>query len=373
VSGGGAGTGPAAGVGAAQGAALAPLRALLDGVADANVAVLAGGVSLEREVSLRSGARITDALVARGIEATLIDVGADLLTRLAGGGHDVAVVALHGASGEDGTVAALLELAGVPFSGSGSLVSRIAWDKPIAKGLFARAGLAVAPDVTLSQRACQELGAGAMVGRIAERLGFPLVVKPANGGSSLGVSRVESVDELAPAILTALSYADTALIARWIIGTEVAVTVLDGSPLPAVEIVPIAGAYDYAARYTAGATTFHVPARLDDVVLEACARTATIAADAVGARHLCRVDLIVDADGTPWVLEIDTSPGMTDTSLAPMAAAAAGLPFDELCLALVAMARRDGPRVAGSGAGSAGSPGSASGPGPDAGGAGGRR
>lgn len=326
------------------------LRGLADtaaGSTDVSVAVLAGGVSLEREVSLRSGSRIADALGARGLEATLIDVGADLLTRLSDGGHDVALVALHGATGEDGTVAALLELIGLPFTGAGSVSSRMTWDKPIAKALFARAGLAVAPDVTLSQRACQELGAGTMVRSIVDRLGLPLVVKPANGGSSLGVTRVDAAEALAPALLTALSYADTALVARWIVGTEVAVTVLDGIALPPVEIVPLGGDYDYAARYTAGATEFHVPARLGADVLEACERAATVAVAAVGARHLARVDLIVDAAGTPFVLEVDTSPGMTDTSLAPIAAAAAGLSFDELCLALVALARRDGARTPG--------------------------
>lgn len=346
----------AEGTGAAADAppAIEALRALLGSVTGANVAVLAGGVSLEREVSLRSGARITDALIARGLEATLIDVGPDLLARLASGAHDVAVVAMHGGTGEDGTIAALLEVVGIPFSGSGSLASRTAWDKPIAKGLFARAGLTVAPDVTISQRALQELGAGTVVARVADRLGLPLAVKPANGGSSLGVSRVATLDELAPAVLTALSYADTALVARWISGTEVAVTVLDGVALPPVEIVPLGGDYDYSARYTAGATEFHVPARLAPEVLDACSRSAVTAVDALGARHLTRVDLIVDAAGTPFVLEMDTSPGMTDTSLAPIAAAAAGLPFDELCLALVAMAGRDGARTPGTGAAATG-------------------
>ncbi|MEY3019191.1 MAG: hypothetical protein RLZZ272_175 [Actinomycetota bacterium] len=333
-----------------DGAALQPLRELiagLDGGGGLDVAVLAGGVSLEREVSLRSGARIADALTTRGVGATLIDVGTDLLPRLSSGGYDVALVALHGATGEDGTVAALLELTGLPFTGAGSIASRMTWDKPIAKELFARAGIAVAPGVTLSQRAFQELGAGTMVATIAERLGLPVIVKPASGGSSLGVSRVDAVEGLAPAVLTALSYADTALVARRIVGTEVAVTVLDGIALPPVEVVPLRGDYDYAARYTAGATEFHVPARLAPEVLEACERTAVTAVTALGARHLARVDLIVDAEGTPFALEVDTSPGMTDTSLAPIAAAAAGLAFDELCLALVALARRDGPRVPG--------------------------
>jgi D-alanine-D-alanine ligase len=305
------------------------------------VAVLSGGISLERDVSLRSGTRVADALGDRGLSVTRIDVDADLLSTLEAGRFDVAVLALHGAAGEDGTIQSLLELLGVPFTGPDALASALAWNKPIAQGLYARAGIAVPDHVTLSQHSFRELGASTALDRIALGLGLPLVVKPATGGSSLGVSIVRSVAELPGAIVGALSYADAVMIERFVDGTEVAVTVLDGVALPAVEVRPRDGVYDFSARYTAGATEFHVPARLDDAVLAACASTAVAAIEAVGARHVSRADLIVDDAGTPWLLELDTCPGMTDTSLAPLAAAAAGLDFPDLCVRLVELALRD--------------------------------
>jgi D-alanine-D-alanine ligase len=177
--------------------------------------------------------------------------------------------------------------------------------------------------------------------RIAATLGTALVVKPATGGSSLGVGVVDDAQGLLPAVVSALSYDDTVLIERRVEGTEVAVAVLDGDPLPPIGIRPRDGDYDFAARYTVGATEFDVPARLTDDVLDACRAAAVTAVEALGVRHLARADMIVDADGRPWILELDTSPGMTDTSLAPMAAEAAGIAFDELCLRLVELALRD--------------------------------
>ncbi|MCC5948615.1 MAG: D-alanine--D-alanine ligase [Nitriliruptoraceae bacterium] len=312
-----------------------------DRLSPTNVAVLCGGISLEREVSLRSGGRIADALADRGHHVTRVDVDAALITTLEQGGFDVAVLALHGSAGEDGTIQSLLELLGLPYTGPDVLASSLAWNKPIAQGLYARAGLAVPQSVGLSQQAFREMGATAAVDRIARALGSPLVVKPATGGSSLGLSIVEDPAAIPQAIVGAFSYADTVLIERFVAGTEVAVTVLDGEALPAVEIQPKEGAYDFAARYTAGATEFHAPARLDASTLEACTRTALTAYGAIGARHVSRADMIVDAAGTPWLLEIDTCPGMTGTSLVPLAAEAAQLPFAALCERLVACALRD--------------------------------
>jgi D-alanine-D-alanine ligase len=303
-----------------------------------HVAVLSGGMSLEREVSLRSGTRIATALAEQGISVERIDVDGDLVRTLADGAFDLAVLALHGAAGEDGTIQSVLELLGLPFSGSDVLASSLAWNKPIAQGLYARAGLVVPARVTLSQQAFRELGASAVIDRAAVALGTPLVVKPATGGSSLGLSVVTDAAALPAAIVGAFSYADTVLIERFVAGVEVAVTVLDGRALPAVEISPKDGRYDFAARYTAGATEFHAPARLDAAVVAACERTAIQAGAAVGARHLWRADMIVDVAGTPWLLEIDTCPGMTETSLAPLAAEAAGIAFPELCRTLVALA-----------------------------------
>jgi D-alanine-D-alanine ligase len=306
-----------------------------------HVAVLTGGMSLEREVSLRSGIRTAAALTERGVDVERIDVDRDLVARLDAGGFDLAVLALHGAAGEDGTVQSVLDLIGLPFSGSGALASALAWNKPIAQGVFARAGLAVPERVTLSQLAFRELGASAVVDRVATTLGLPLVVKPAAGGSSLGLTVVTEASALPAAIVGALSYSDAALIERFVAGTEVAVTVLDGRALPAVEITPKGDRYDFAARYTAGMTEFHAPARLDADAAAACERTALTAGEAAGARHLYRADMIVDAAGTPWLLEIDTCPGMTETSLAPLATEAAGIPFGELCATLVDLALRD--------------------------------
>jgi len=302
------------------------------------VAVLSGGMSLERDVSLRSGVRVTTALAEQGYDVERIDVDAGLVPTLERGAFDVAVLALHGAAGEDGTIQSVLELLHLPFTGSDVLASSLAWNKPIAQGLYARAGLHVPDRITLSQQAFRELGASAVVDRIAPLLGTPLVVKPVTGGSSLGLSIVASAAELPGALVGALSYADAALVERFVAGTEVAVTVLGDRALPPVEISPKDGRYDFSARYTAGATEFHAPARLEPTVLAACERVALAAGAAIGARHVWRADMIVDASGTPWLLEIDTCPGMTETSLAPLAAEAAGISFPDLCRTLVELA-----------------------------------
>jgi D-alanine-D-alanine ligase len=303
-----------------------------------HVAVLSGGTSMEREVSLRSGRRVADALSDRGYRVSNLDVDARLVRTLDEGGFDLAFLALHGSAGEDGTIQSLLELLELPYTGPDVLASSLAWNKPIAQGLYKRAGIAVPDHVVLTQQAFREMGAAAAVDRVAAELGSPLVVKPATGGSSLGLSVVEEPERLGQAILGAFSYAEAVLVERFIPGTEVAVTLLDGEPLPAVEIRPKEGAYDFAARYTAGATEFHAPARINDEAAAACAQAATTAYAAVGARHISRADLIVDGQGVPWLLELDTCPGLTETSLVPMAAQAAGLAFEDLCERLVRLA-----------------------------------
>jgi D-alanine-D-alanine ligase len=303
-----------------------------------HVAVLSGGTSMEREVSLRSGRRVADALGDRGYRVSNLDVDARLVRTLDESGFDLAFLALHGSAGEDGTIQSLLELLELPYTGPDVLASSLAWNKPIAQGLYKRAGIAVPDHVVLTQQAFREMGAAAAVDRVAAELGSPLVVKPATGGSSLGLSVVEEPERLGQAILGAFSYAEAVLVERFITGTEVAVTLLDGEPLPAVEIRPKEGAYDFAARYTAGATEFHAPARISEEVAAACAQAATTAYAAVGARHISRADLIVDAEGVPWLLELDTCPGLTETSLVPMAAQAAGLAFEDLCERLVRLA-----------------------------------
>lgn len=307
-----------------------------------SVAVLSGGISLEREVSLRSGRRVADALADRGYDVVSLDVDARLVHDLTERDLDVVFLTLHGSAGEDGTIQSILEVMELPYTGPDVLASTLAWNKPIAQGLYARAGLAVPDSVTLSQQAFREMGAAAAVSRIADELGLPLVVKPAQGGSSLGLSFVERPEQLPQAIVGAFSYANAVLIEHRIEGTEVAVTVLDGEPLPAVEIQPKEGVYDFSARYTAGATDFHVPARLDRDVLEGCAAAAVGAYEAVGARHISRADMIVDAEGTAYLLELDTCPGLTETSLSPLAAQASGLGFGDLCERLVGLALGSG-------------------------------
>lgn len=306
-----------------------------------HVAVVAGGISLEREISLRSGHRVANALEDAGHRVRSLDLDGELVDQLTEDRPDVVFLAVHGAAGEDGTVQSLLEVLELPYTGPDVLASSLAWNKPIAQGLYRRAGLAVPDGVTLSQQAFRELGAAAMLDRVADELGTRLVVKPSTGGSSLGISFVDRVEDLPKAVLGAFSYADAVLVEQHIDGLEVAVSVLDGEPLPPVEIEAPDGVYDFAARYTAGATTFHAPARLDDDVLAAAADTAVRAYDAVGSRHVSRADLVVDADGTPWVLEVDTCPGLTETSLLPLAAEAAGLTFTDLCTRLVSLALED--------------------------------
>lgn len=303
-----------------------------------HVAVVAGGISLEREISLRSGHRVANALADAGHQVRTLDLDGELVDNLTEDRPDVVFLAVHGAAGEDGTVQSLLEVLELPYTGPDVLASSLAWNKPIAQGIYRRAGLPVPAGVTLSQQAFRELGAAAMLDRIADELGADLVVKPATGGSSLGITFVDAAEDLPRAVLGAFSYADAVLVEQRIDGVEIAVSVLDGVPLPAVEIEAPDGVYDFAARYTAGATTFHAPARLDDDVLQACATTAVGGYEALGARHVSRADLIVDADGTPWVLELDTCPGLTETSLLPLAAEAAGQTFTELCTRLVTLA-----------------------------------
>jgi D-alanine-D-alanine ligase len=304
--------------------------------------VLAGGLSFEREVSLRSGRRVVDALRGAGVEAYLHDADAALLPDLAAEAYDAAFIALHGGPGEDGAIRGVLDLAGVPYAGASPHACRLAFDKPIAKGLLRAAGVATPDAVTLPHSTFRELGAHAVLDRLLAAVGLPLIVKPASGGSALGATVVHDAAALPAAMVHCFSYGDTALVERFVEGTELAVSVVDvdGAPraLPPVEIVPKEGVFDYAARYTAGATDYYTPARLDDDVLASASDAALAAHRVLCLRDLSRTDLVVDAHGTPWFLEVNVSPGMTETSLLPMAAAAAGLDLGALCRDLLAAA-----------------------------------
>jgi D-alanine-D-alanine ligase len=315
-------------------------------MSDARYLVLAGGLSHERDVSLRSGRRVHDALRHAGIEAEVRDADAGLLAALApdaaGGGYAAVLVALHGGPGEDGALREVLELAGVPYVGSTPTACRMAWDKPTAKALAARAGIATPHAAVLPHATFRELGAGAVIDRLVEHLGLPLMVKPARGGSALGATAVHAADELPSAMVTCFSYGEAALVEQLVTGTEVAVTVLDTGDgpraLPAVEIQPLGHVYDYAARYTAGQTEFFAPARLSEQCAAEVARVAVSAHEVLGLRDLSRVDLMVDDDGLPHLLEVNVSPGMTETSLLPMAVEAAGLSFGSVLQALLEQA-----------------------------------
>ena len=308
--------------------------------------VLAGGLSHERDVSLKSGRRVLDALRAEGVEADLRDADASLLAHLAEVEYDAVLVAVHGGAGEDGALREVLEIAGVPSVGSGPDACRMAWDKPTAKALAARAGVSTPASVVLPHAAFRELGAAAVLDRLIGHLGLPLMVKPARGGSALGCSTVDKPDELPAAMVSCFSYGEAALIEQFVAGTELAVTVVDTGDgpraLPAVEIVPLSGVYDYSARYTAGQTEFFAPARLSDELAATVGATAVTVHEALGLRDLSRVDLVVDTAGVVQLLEVNTAPGMTETSLLPMAVEAAELSFGRVLLTLLEQAAARG-------------------------------
>ena len=296
--------------------------------------MLKGGRSLEREVSLRSGANAEAALRRLGHEVIPVDVDPLLVRTLRSERPDVAFLALHGKGGEDGTVQELLEILEVPYTGPGVLASQRAWDKAVAKAYFATAGVSTPPAYAFSQDAFRELGAGEALGDIRDRLGLPLVVKPAKQGSALGISVVREPGEIPGALMTAFSYDDRVLLEQHVAGRELAVSVLgtdDPWALPLVEAIPRdRDFYDFEARYTPGLTDFVAPARLSDAESQEAARVAIACYRALGCRGISRVDMVLDDAGHPWVLEVNTIPGMTDTSLMPMAAEAAGLGFDEV-------------------------------------------
>lgn len=292
-----------------------------------DVLILAGGLSHERDVSIRSGRRVKDALESRGVKVSIADVDPSLIPTLRALGDDAVVwPLLHGASGEDGSLQALLELVGVPFVGTGSREARVAWIKPVAKAVFARGAVATPDYVTLPQSLFREAGADQVLSALLERFPLPLVVKPALGGSALGVSLVTEASQLAHAMVQCFAYGDMALIERAVSGTEVAVSVLgsgDGARvLPAVEIV-CDGPYDYDARYNPGRVEYFAPARLDAAATAVVESAALTVHRTLGLVDLSRIDMIFDA-GVANVIDINIAPGMTETSLLPQAIEASG-------------------------------------------------
>jgi D-alanine-D-alanine ligase len=299
------------------------------------VALLKGGPSLEREVSMRSAARVEDALERLGLEYASIDVGRTLLDDLETAAADVAFVALHGRGGEDGTVQELLEIIGMPYTGSGVLACMRCMDKVLTKHMLREAGLPTPEFFAFSEIAFKELGAGEALPAIEERLGFPVVVKPAAQGSALGIRFAKEAKDVPEALIGAFSYDDRVLLERHVEGRELAVSLLEseGGPaaLPIVEAKPRQEYFfDFDARYEIGKTDFVCPA---DLPADVTARVQEVALDTyrlLGCFGFARVDMILTADGEPQVLEAQAIPGMTETSLLPQAAEAAGISFDRL-------------------------------------------
>ncbi|GAA1733208.1 D-alanine--D-alanine ligase [Microcella frigidaquae] len=292
------------------------------------VAVLAGGISHERDISLKSGRRVADGLAAHGVEVRLLDPDAALLPALLADRPDVVWPTLHGASGEDGALRSLLEFLGVPYVGSTAGATRLAWDKPRAKTIVERAGVPTPHSIALTRDAFRELGAESVLSVVRGELPPPVAVKPAQGGSAQGVTLVDSDDELRRAMVLAFTYCDVALIEQRITGTEVAIGIIDTGDgpraLPAVEIEPLSGVYGFEARYNAGETRFYAPARVAADVASRATEVALAAHEALGLRHISRIDLIIDGAGTPWFLEASVMPGLTETSTFALALEAAG-------------------------------------------------
>jgi D-alanine-D-alanine ligase len=308
-------------------------------VGELTAVVLAGGLAYEREVSLHSGRRVCEKLKQAGVAVRMLDPDGELLAGLEVDRPDAVFIALHGADGEDGALRSVLDLAGVPYVGSDAAACRIAWDKPTTKAVVHAAGLPTPDWVALPHSTFRELGAAVVLDRIVERFGLPIMVKPAQGGSALGARVIRSAADLPAAMVSCLSYGDTVLLEPYVDGVEVAVSVLDlgAGPvaLPAVEIVPTSGVFVYASRYSAGTTTYHTPARLSDADAAAVAEAAVRAHQVLGLRDLSRTDAIVTPDGVVQFLEVNVAPGMTGTSLLPMAVEAAGLELGEVFASLV--------------------------------------
>jgi D-alanine-D-alanine ligase len=283
------------------------------------IGVLMGGLSAEREVSLKSGAAVLSALQSRGYNAVGIDVGRDLPGVLSAEGVEVAFIALHGRFGEDGSVQGLLEMMGIPYTGSGVLASALAMNKVFSKVVFRSAGLTIAPYQVLRQGE-----------KLSLSFALPVVVKPSQEGSSVGVSIVKELAGIDPALAEAFSYDSEILVERFIDGREVQVGILDGKALGAIEIVPKGEFYDFEAKYTPGMADHIMPARLPAAIYADVLRLGELAHASLGCQSYSRVDFLVTGAGECYILEVNTLPGMTDLSLLPEIARGAGIEFPEL-------------------------------------------
>jgi len=291
------------------------------------VAVLMGGDSAEREISLKSGTAVLEALHRQGVDAHKVDAGNDLLQQLEQGGFDRAFIILHGRGGEDGVVQGALEQIGMPYTGSGVLGSSLGMDKYRCKLLWSGCQLPTPPFVVMQSEADVAL---------ADELGYPQMIKPAHEGSSIGMSRVSQRDELKQAWQVASRYDGLVLAETYIDGPEYTIAILGGEALPVIRLETPNEFYDYEAKYQSDTTQYHCPCGLSSEKELAIQQLALKAFQASGAKGWGRVDLILDRNEAPWLIEVNTVPGMTDHSLVPMAAKAAGISFDQLALKILA-------------------------------------
>lgn len=292
------------------------------------VLILAGGISHERDVSLKSGRRVADALQEAGVDVEIKEPDNELIGHLIATRPDVVWSTLHGAVGEDGSLQDLMQLAQIKFVGSEAEAARLAWNKPVAKTIALRHGLDTPKSISLPRSTFRELNAESVLAMVGTELGFPLIVKPAKSGSAQGVTKVESAKSFSKAMVDAFAYDDLVMVEKFVAGTEVSVSVVDFGvgpvALPAVEIVPESGSFGYNERYTPGETSYFVPARLSHEISQQLAENALAIFGALRLRHLSRIDFIVDEVGNCWFLEANVTPGMTETSLLPQAIVAQG-------------------------------------------------
>lgn len=300
-----------------------PAQRTTDAKVFGKVAVLMGGLSSEREVSLKSGSAVLAALLAKGVEACAIDAGADIVGQLQKAGCDRVFIALHGRGGEDGSLQGALETLGTPYTGTGVLGSALGMDKVRTKQLWMGVGIPTPPFVMLEH--------GFNPAEVVEKVGLPLITKPVTQGSSIGMTKVTDVQQLPAAFELARRYDPVVMAERWITGKEYTATVLLGCPLPLIRLETPRGFYDYDAKYISNDTRYICPCELPEAEEQRIQTLATRAFSALGASGWGRVDVMCDAQGNPWLLEVNTVPGMTDHSLVPMAARAVGISFEELC------------------------------------------
>ncbi|MFQ5479915.1 MAG: D-alanine--D-alanine ligase [Thermodesulfobacteriota bacterium] len=300
-----------------------PYGAKMSPLLGKRIAVLMGGESAEREISLRSGEAVLKALIEAGYDALAIDAGRDVFTRLEAEGAEAVFIVLHGGAGEDGSIQGGLEVMGLPYTGSGVMASALCMDKIAAKKLML---LNKIPTPAFSEVVTAEGVKG---------LKYPIIVKPSAGGSTLGLSLVTDEAGLEGARCKAARFGSAVLAEERVTGREVSISILDGRVFPIVEILTGGGLYDYEAKYTAGGASFTVPAKLPEKLCERLSSIALCSYRALGCSGAARVDILIDEESNPFVLEINTSPGLTSRSLLPMAAGEAGLSYTDLIVEIL--------------------------------------